>query len=95
MLPSTQVRARSGAMNIDAAIDPQWPPDKLLETWRVAKLINMSKSWLEKGRIYSYGPPFIRMRRSGSKVGAIRYRLSAVVRWLEEQQCDPEAGCNV
>lgn len=90
MLSSTHNRARERAANIGPAIDPQWSADKLLETRDVAKLLKVSESWLEKGRVYSYGPPYIRLRRPGSKVGAIRYRLSALLRWLDEQQCEPQ-----
>ncbi len=49
----------------------------------------MSESFLTKGRIYGYGPPYIRLRPD-SKGGAVRYRLSAIIRWLEERQYNPE-----
>jgi predicted DNA-binding transcriptional regulator AlpA len=67
----------------------QQPMERLLTTGQVATFTGMSESYFEKGRVYGYGPPFIRLR-PGSKSGAVRYRLSAVMRWLEERQCNPE-----
>jgi len=83
----TQDRAREGAITSPKHL--QQPMERFLTTGQVATLTGMSESYLEKGRIYGYGPPFIRLR-PGSKSGAIRYRLSAVMRWLEERQCNPE-----
>jgi hypothetical protein len=47
-----------------------WEP--LLTEKRAAELLGVSVSWLQKGRCYGYGPPFIRLT---SPRGAIRYRL--------------------
>ncbi|KKB11869.1 hypothetical protein VE25_10430 [Devosia geojensis] len=81
-------RARKGAIfSLDQ--QPQQQMERFLTTGQVATLACVSESYLEKGRIYGYGPPFIRLR-PGSKSGAVRYRLSAVMRWLEERQCNPE-----
>lgn len=86
----SQHRARKGAI-FSSDQQPQQQMERFLTTGQVATLTGVSESYLEKGRIYGCGPPFIRLR-PGSKSGAIRYRLSAVMQWLEERQCDPEAG---
>ena len=86
----SQHRARKGAI-FSSDQQPQQEMERFLTTGQVATLTGVSESYLEKGRIYGYGPPFIRLR-PGSKSGAIRYRLRAVMHWLEERQCDPEAG---
>ena len=86
----SQHRARKGAI-FSSDQQPQQQMERFLTTGQVATLTGVSGSYLEKGRICGYGPPFIRLR-PGSKSGAIRYRLSAVIHWLEERQCDPEAG---
>ena len=71
-------------------------PDKknLLTTKEVATLTGFSTSYFEKGRIYGYGPKFLRVQSTG-KTGKVLYRLSAVEAWLAAQECDPEALCNV
>lgn len=88
MTTITQYRAREGAITSPKPYLQQ-PMERFLTTGQVATLTGMSESYLEKGRVYGYGPPFIRLR-PGSKSGAIRYRLSAVMRWLEGRQCNPE-----
>ena len=80
-------RARKGA--VISPTQPIQPMERFLTTGQVATLTGMSESYLEKGRVYGYGPPFIRLRPR-SKSGAIRYRLSAVMRWLDERQHNPE-----
>lgn len=81
-------RARKGAAI--ASIQAPRSIDRYLNTAQAAHEIGMSKSWVEKGRVYVYGPPFIQLKRHGSKTGPVRYRLSALLRWVDEQQCNPE-----
>lgn len=80
-------RARSGGAISTPA--PRSLPEKLLTTGQVATLTGLSESYFEKGRIYGYGPKFIRLRPA-SRSGAIRYRPADVQRWLEERECNPE-----
>lgn len=94
MTTTIQNRARQGAIPSHKMNSPQ-PVERFLNTAQAAHEIGMSKSWLEKGRVYFYGPPFVSLRRPGSKVGAIRYRLSALQQWVEDQQRNPEADCDV
>ncbi|MEP4420576.1 hypothetical protein [Oceaniradius stylonematis] len=51
----------------------------------------MSESWLCKGRVYGWGPKYIRFGTS-EKGGAIRYRWSDILLYVERNVCDPEAG---
>jgi hypothetical protein len=46
--------------------------EPLLTEKQAARLLGVSVFWLQKGRCYGYGPPFIRLT---SPRGAIRYRL--------------------
>lgn len=87
METSTFDRARKSAVTASPQLKST---DRYLNTAQAAHEIGMSKSWVEKGRIYGYGPPFIQLKRSGSKAGPVRYRLSGLQRWMEEQQCLPE-----
>lgn len=89
METSTLNRIRKGA--VTALPQPQ-STDRYLNTAQAAHEIGMSKSWVEKGRIYGYGPPFIQLKRPGSKAGPVRYRLSGLQRWMEEQQYQPEGA---
>ena len=52
-------------------------------------MTGLSASYFEKGRIYGYGPKFLRLQASG-KSGKILYRREAVEAWLAAQECDPE-----
>lgn len=54
--------------------------DKLLTTGEVAKLLNVSKAWLEYHRWKGDGIPFVRL---GTRT--VRYRQSDVTAWLEAQ----------
>ena len=63
----------------------------LLTTKEVAKLTGLSTSYFEKGRIYGYGPKFIRLQATG-KNGKILYRLDAVEEWLAAQEREPEVS---
>jgi len=88
MTTITHNRAQQGAIPSPTQYSQQ-PMERFLTTGQVATLTGMSESYFEKARLSSFGPPFIRLR-PGSKSGAIRYRLSAVMRWLEERQYNPE-----
>ncbi len=85
----TASRARFRGASTPAEICQPANPEKLLTTGQVATLTGLSQSYFEKGRIYGYGPSFIRFRPE-SRSGAVRYRLSAVIHWLEACQCNPE-----
>jgi hypothetical protein len=63
---------------------------RLLTTKQLPEVTGLSKSFFDKGRIYGYGPQFIRIA-SGCRAGKILYRLEDVERWLASRQCDPEA----
>lgn len=88
-----QVKSISGAHfgGANTPIENRQPanPDRLLTTGQVATLTGLSESYFEKGRVYGYGPKFIRLRQ-GRRGGAVRYRPADVQSWLDEQQCDPE-----
>lgn len=58
----------------------------LLTTKEVATLTGFSTSYFEKGRVYGYGPNFLRIR------GKILYRLSEIDRWLAAYECEPQGG---
>jgi len=61
----------------------------LLTTKDVARFTGLSASYFEKGRVYGYGPKFIRLKANG-KTGKVLYRVEAVEEWLAEQECEPE-----
>lgn len=61
----------------------------LLTTKELSESIGISESYLEKGRIYGYGPKFIRLQATG-KTGKVLYRLEAVEEWLAAQEHEPE-----
>ena len=68
---------------------PRNPKTKsLLTTKDVARLTGLSASYFEKGRVYGYGPKFIRLKSIG-KTGKVLYRVEAVEEWLKEQECEP------
>jgi len=64
-------------------------PDRLLTTGQVATLTRMSESWVCKGRVYGWGPKYLRLG-AGGKSGAIRYRWSDILHYLQEREYDPE-----
>lgn len=68
----------------------QTNPRKYLTTKQLPELTGLSQSFFEKGRIYGYGPQFIRIK-SGNRAGKILYRPEDVERWLAALECDPEA----
>ncbi len=49
------------------------PPTKLLTTKQLPAITGLSQSFFEKGRIYGYGPQFIRIK-SGRRAGKVLYR---------------------
>ena len=55
--------------------------DKLLATGDVAKLLNVTKAWLEYHRWKGDGIPFIRLQNSRT----VRYLESDVKAWLNSQ----------
>ena len=60
---------------------------KLLREPEAAKLLGVSVYWLQKQRWLGTGPAYIRV--GGRKGGAIRYRLSDLDRWIEENRQGP------
>lgn len=87
------IEAKSGAKALGATSTtaPRLLPTgkELLTTKEVAQLTGFSESYFEKGRIYGYGPKFIRTKTLG-KTSKILYRRKAVEEWLLSQECDPE-----
>jgi len=63
---------------------------KFLTTKQLPELTGLSASFFEKGRIYGYGPQYIRIK-AGSRSGKVLYREADVLNWLTAQECDPEA----
>ena len=61
------------------AHDPQ--SDPLLTTRESAKYLNVSKSYLDKLRVYGGGPEFLRLSKR-----KILYRRSALNRWAHERR---------
>ena len=70
------------------------PHNTLLTTKQLPSITGLSKSFFEKGRIYGYGPQFIRIK-SGKRVGKVLYRVADVERWLAAQAYDPEVATDV
>lgn len=65
-----------------------------LTTKQLPGVTGLSKSFFEKGRIYGYGPKFIRIA-SGDRAGKILYRPEDVEYWMTERECNPEEVHNV
>ena len=65
------------------------PSPKLLTTKQLPALTGLSKSFFEKGRLYGYGPQYIRIK-SGARPGKVLYREVDVLNWLAAQECNPE-----
>lgn len=82
---NSTTRARLGCASAPAEIRQPANPEKLLTTGQVATLTGMSMSWLEKGRIYGWGPKYLRL-----SAGAIRYRWSDILTYLQDRECNPE-----
>ena len=56
-------------------------PEKILDSRAVAEFLSVQPRTLEAWRIRRAGPPFIAYSRR-----CVRYRLSAVLAWLEERE---------
>ena len=56
---------------------------KLLKEKQVAEILDVSESWLQKGRVYGYGPHFIKLRHPR---GAIRYWKGDVDAHIEQSK---------
>lgn len=82
---NSTTRAHLRGASTPAHIRQPANPERLLTTGQVATLTGMSMSWLEKGRIYGWGPKYIRLSS-----GAIRYRWSDILAYLQERECNPE-----
>lgn len=85
----TTSRARLRGAPTHAELRQPTHPERLLTTGQVATNTGMSQSWLEKGRIYGWGPKYLRIG-SDRKVGAVRYRWSDVLEYLAGCEHDPE-----
>ena len=87
-----QTEAKSGAKALGATSTTAsrllQTTKELLTTSEVAQLTGFSESYFEKGRIYGYGPKFIRIETFG-KTSKILYRRQAVEEWLLSQECYP------
>jgi predicted DNA-binding transcriptional regulator AlpA len=81
---------RTESAHSDAAGAAKRPRNlmELLTTKEVATLTGFSTSYFEKGRVYGYGPNFLRIR------GRILYRLSEVNTWISAHECEPQGGAN-
>ena len=62
---------------------------KLLTTKEVSGLTGFSTSFFEKGRVYGYGPKFLRIR------GKVLYHFDVLNSWISEHECEPKGGANV
>lgn len=72
-------------------VDGRGLSSKLLTTKQLPEITGLSQSYFEKGRIYGYGPRFIRLK-SGRGCGRVLYRLSEVERWLMSHEQAPEGA---
>jgi predicted DNA-binding transcriptional regulator AlpA len=61
---------------------PPLSPPLLLTEKAVALQLGVSRSWLQKARVYGGGPNFIKL--NGPR-GAVRYRQSAVDNFLDRR----------
>lgn len=89
MSRSKNLRAQAAHCNSAVSVKLTSNPMDLLTTKEVASLTGFSTSYFEKGRVYGYGPKFLRIR------GKILYRLSEIESWLMVHECEPQGGANV
>ena len=83
-MPRTEeLRANSAHSNAANAAKRSRNLMELLTTKEVANLTGFSTSYFEKGRVYGYGPKFLRLR------GQLLYRLAEIDRWLAGHECLP------
>lgn len=71
----------------------QFSRNRYLTTKQLPEITGLSRSFFEKGRIYGYGPQFIRIA-SGTRAGKILYRPQDVENWLAARECNPEEAHN-
>jgi predicted DNA-binding transcriptional regulator AlpA len=88
MRVETISRARFQGASTAVEIRQPANPERLLTTGQVATHTGMSESWICKGRIYGWGPKYLRLG-AGGKSGAIRYRWSDILAYLQECECNP------
>lgn len=67
---------------------------QLLTTKQLPAITGFSTSYFEKGRIYGYGPRFIRSK-TGGRSGKILYRRVDIENWLSGMMHDPEGDADV
>lgn len=67
---------------------------RYLTTKQLPEITGLSRSFFEKGRIYGYGPQYIRIA-SGDRAGKILYRPEDVELWMAQRECNPEEAHNV
>src|SRR5262249_49770776 len=62
-------------------------PNDLLDAKTVAKVLQISVSWLANARGKGFGPPFVRLSPSNA-----RYRRSDLLAWLASRTAIPDNG---
>lgn len=67
---------------------------RYLTTKQLPEITGLSRSFFEKGRIYGYGPQYIRIA-SGNRAGKILYRPEDIETWMTQRECNPEEAYNV
>jgi hypothetical protein len=60
------------------------PIDPMFDTWQAAEVLGVSHDRVKKWRYYGQGPQFVRYPDGG-----IRYRLSAIKKFLDDHAVDP------
>ena len=60
---------------------------QLLTESQVAEILQVGVSWLQKGRVYGYGPAFIKLK---NPKGGIRYRPEDIEKFLEQSRLPVE-----
>jgi hypothetical protein len=65
---------------------------QLLTESEAAEFLGISRSWLQKGRIYDYGPAYLKMKEPR---GVIRYRLSDLLAFIDERTKRPSQTTRV
>jgi predicted DNA-binding transcriptional regulator AlpA len=82
------VKIRS-LLNFDQEAEMLIRDDKLLTTKQLPAITGLSESYFEKGRIYGFGPPYLKLG------GRVIYRLREVLKWMSRRRVDPEGPANV
>jgi predicted DNA-binding transcriptional regulator AlpA len=65
--------------NLDGS-SPASAGEVLLSTKEAARLLGMSKSWLDKRRLNGDGPPYVKLGHS------VRYSPAVLQQWMKGQQ---------